>query len=66
MNLTLNKHDSHEVVDWKKVMIQLFLFMILPPVIGLPYIIWSIWSEKKKIRRITTSFCMFSSLLCYY
>ena len=64
MNLTLNKHDSHEVVDWKKVMIQLFLFMILPPVIGLPYIIWSIWSEKKKNK--TDYYIFFACLAAYY
>ena len=64
MNLTLNKHDSHEVVDWKKVMIQLFLFMILPPVISLNVTIL-FWYQHEQYAEILNSY-VFTYIVTVY
>ena len=64
MDLILNTNDYLKVIDWKKVMGQLFVFMILPPFIGLPYMIWSIWSDKKKSK--TDYYIFFACLAAYF
>lgn len=45
-----NKKDLKETINWQKIVVDLILFTLLPPFIGLPYIVVKIMQLKNKAR----------------